>query len=207
VISKLNRLSPAVIAIDLTFVNNSTYDDDLRLLTAIEACKSLVMASAILRYREVEGDHDFEGYMYQTEPHFLLNAKTGFVNALGGHDTENSLSKFSTYVKVNGEIEYHFSVRTAMVYDSLKAFEFVKGNPKIVTVDYKDGKRKFKTFSSSYVRDGKLVHEDISQKIVMLGFLGPGDEDKFFTPLNSNSGRPDMYGLEYLANVVSQVLE
>jgi CHASE2 domain-containing sensor protein len=41
----------------------------------------------------------------------------------------------------------------------------------------------------------------------MIGFLGPGDQDKFITPLNTNPNEPDMYGLEYLANIVAQVLE
>ena len=41
----------------------------------------------------------------------------------------------------------------------------------------------------------------------MLSFLGPGNEDKFFTPLNTDNKNPDMYGIEYLANIVAQVLE
>lgn len=41
----------------------------------------------------------------------------------------------------------------------------------------------------------------------MISFLGPGDEDKFYTPLNTNPGEPEMYDLECLANIVAQVLE
>jgi CHASE2 domain-containing sensor protein len=55
--------------------------------------------------------------------------------------------------------------------------------------------------------NGNITKKDIEGKIVMFGFLGPGNEDKFFSPLNTNPNEPDMYGLEYLANVVAQVLE
>ena len=84
---------------------------------------------------------------------------------------------------------------------------FVRNNPNIVALDHKNGRRKFKTFSSSVVLKGKLTKSDVEGKIVMMGFLGPGNRDKFFTPLNSNPNEPDIYGLEYLANIVAQVIE
>lgn len=51
-----------------------------------------------------------------------------------------------------------------MLIDSLKAIHFVKHNPRIIDVDYKNGKRKFKTFSSSDGLNGKLTKMDIEDK-------------------------------------------
>lgn len=42
----------------------------------------------------------------------------------------------------------------------------------------------------------------------MFGFLGPGGEDKVFSPLNSSAEpiEPDMYGLEFLTRIVEQIV-
>ena len=44
-------------------------------------------------------------------------------------------------------------------------------------------------------------------RIVIFGYLGPWDLNKVVTPLNTGGRKPDMYGVEYLANIVCQVLE
>ena len=44
-------------------------------------------------------------------------------------------------------------------------------------------------------------------KIVLLGFLGPGDDDLFHLYSNEKNRDKTMYGVEYLANIVAQVLE
>jgi CHASE2 domain-containing sensor protein len=200
----INLFNPKVIAIDIQFVNSTESSKDWLLFHGLNKCKSLVMASMIGKYTGEETE--YRGFVEESEPQFLTNAKTGFVNSILERDGFETLKRFSTHEKVNGSIEYHFGVRTAMAFDSLKAIHFVESNPRVIDVDYRYGKRRFKSFSSSDVLSKRLSHEDIEGKIVMLGFLGPGDEDKFFTPLNTNSNEPDMYGLEYLANIVAQVL-
>lgn len=42
---------------------------------------------------------------------------------------------------------------------------------------------------------------------MIVGYLGPTDHDKFVTPLAKNRNKPDMYGMEILANIICQVLE
>ncbi len=204
-ILNINRLNPSVVSVDITFANYSNYEDDLKLLKATNECKALVMATAIRDFKESDLDYNFEGFIFQTEPHFLLNAKTGFTNVI--IDTSNTLIKFSGFEKVVGELEYHFSVRTAMSFDSIKTMSFVRRNPKVIKIDYKEGKRKFRTFSASDVLSYKLKERDIEEKIVMIGFLGPGNEDRFFSPFSKTPNEPDIYGVEYLANIVAQVLE
>jgi CHASE2 domain-containing sensor protein len=96
-----------------------------------------------------------------------------------------------------------------MKFDSASTSRFLKNTPRIVDVNY-DEDRKFKKFTSNDVLAGKVRPEQVQGKIVLFGMLGPGDEDKFFTPLNGakkDRGEPDMYGVEYLARIVAQVLE
>ncbi|MBS1977537.1 MAG: CHASE2 domain-containing protein [Bacteroidetes bacterium] len=138
---------------------------------------------------------------------FPSHAKTGFVSEKGENGWPQT-KRFNTYQKeaFTDQIEYHFSVSTAMCYDSIRAARFVENQPKEVNIDYRNGRR-FAKFSAREVLRGRVSKEDIEGKIVMFGFLGPGDIDKFFTSLNSDPGHPDMYGVEILANIVAQVLE
>lgn len=203
-INIINSLNPKVIAIDLQFSNDTKRKDDYLLLLALEKVKNLVMISVIEDYDGRE--KAYRRFALGSLPEYLLGAKTGFGNTiLEGRPLE--LRKFSVHENVNGGIEYHFAVRTAMAFDSLAAAHFVERSPRIVDIDYDYGKKKFKSFSSSEVLKRAITRADIEGKIVLLGFLGPGDEDKFFTPLNTNPMAPDTYGLEYLACIVAQVLE
>lgn len=62
-------------------------------------------------------------------------------------------------------------------------------------------------FATSDLLNGRLTKKGIDGRIVIFGFLGSGEQDKFFSSLNTNSNEPDMYSLQYLANIVAQVLE
>ena len=206
-IAVINSLNPNVIAIDLQFSNRTKYQNDLRLISELVKCKNLIMVSSVKDYNG--NDVEYRKFTYGSLPEFSIMAKTGFSNTILEEDEFQTLKRFSTHEKVNGSIEYHFAVRTTMEFDSMKTMEFVKNNPRVIDIDYQGGKRKFKVFSDSEVLNKKVSRKDIEGKIVMIGFLGPGDEDKFFTPLNKKAKplKPDMYGVECWANVVAQVLE
>jgi CHASE2 domain-containing sensor protein len=194
VISAINEAKPKVVAIDLHFVDNKGAED-LMLINALNGCKNLVMSSMI---NYLGSGVPIVSNMSSTQ--FMpAQSRSGFVNVLQEEDEFNTVKRFIVSQKTfNGKVEYHFSVRTAMSYDSLKAVRFIGRHNTIAEVDYKQGKRRFKIISS-----------DIVGNIVIIGFLGPGDEDMFYTPLNSNKkpNEPDMYGAEYLANIVAQILE
>jgi CHASE2 domain-containing sensor protein len=205
VLIKIDSLNPKVMGLDVQFIHRSEYESDLKLISALYNCDHLVMGRLIKDYSAE--DVEYSGYI-STAPEFLPeNAHVGFINALLEDDKVQTLRRFSVAETVKGRLEYHFSVRVAMTYDSLRTIRFIEQNPKIVDINYKQRKRNFKSFSSSQVFSGNLLKKDVQGKIVLIGFLGPGNEDKFFTPLNSNAYEPDIYGLEYLAYMVAQVLE
>jgi CHASE2 domain-containing sensor protein len=202
VLAKINLLNPRVVAIDIAFTNYDANEDDRNLSLALRNCRNLVMASTI----EVI-DEDRIYFASASRGEFSpISKKSGFVSALS--DGENRIPReFAIWKRdFNGSIGYHFSVQVARSFDSLKTAEFVNKHPQSVDAYYKRG-RAFKTFLSADVLKSGLLKSDIEGKIIMIGFLGPGDEDKFISPLNRNGKEPDMYGLEYLAHIVAQVLE
>lgn len=208
-IAFINSLRPKVFGIDIQFEERRYDENDRKLIKALWESRNLVMTAIV---HDLGGEIIFSlGSQSEFAPPF---AKTGFVNAFQESDVKGTMKRFKVWDEesvVNGatgsrQIMYQFAVTIALAYDSLKTVGFINSHPQIVDVDYKK-RRKFKKYSAKEVLEGSLTKKDIEGKIVMLGFLGPGNEDKFFTPLSRNRKEPDMYGVEYLATIVAQILE
>jgi len=209
-IDEINMLNPKVISLDIAFRTYAGNADDKSLFFALRRTKTLILPAEISNEGlDYYGREMVSVYRSCAAEFSVPNSKSGFVSAEEEDDVDRPQVPRQFIVWQKGtygeDIYHHFSVTTAMMFDSLKTSSFIRNHERIVDVDYERGNRKFKVFSAHEVLKGKLKKEDIEGKIIMMGFLGPGNEDKFFTPWNS-SGIPDMYGLEYLANVVAQVL-
>lgn len=203
----ISSLNPRVVALDINFRElRDPYQDSL-LIVELGKCKNLVMSSIIDNY---SGENDTTySQLTGTLPEFLTNAKIGFTNAILENDELGTLKRFSCYENVNGLTMYHFAIRTAMTFDSLKVSRFLADKKRIIDVNYKGDETVFKTFSDDDILEKKVKRTDIEERIVLIGYLGPSDEDKFFSPLNKEKQhfKPDMYGVVYLANVIVQILK
>lgn len=159
-----------------------------------------------------------------------LNSYEGFVNldTDAGHQEDLKLCRqFNPAIEVNGKEELAFSVKMAMLFDSVKTKKFLdRGNEKEVinfrgntpdiygaTAGSYSGRYQF--LDADQALDSASFDGDmIRDKIVIFGFHGESLvdrswEDKFFTPLNINyagRSRPDMYGVVVHANAISMIL-
>jgi CHASE2 domain-containing sensor protein len=136
---------------------------------------------------------------------------------------------------INGKRELAFSVRMAMMYDSVKTKKFLardkdeeiinfRGNIEVRQLRINSLKNEetsttnfgtmFFVVDAEDVLTGNVSPELFKDKIVVMGYLGDylGDdawEDKFFTPLNKKLGgraNPDMFGPVVHSNVVAMIL-
>lgn len=205
VIVKIDSLTPGVVGLDIMFNDRTRYEDDLKLISALYSCNNLVMGRLIKNYSTETNYHD---QYVSLPPEFVPeNARYGFINAILNDKEHSMLSRFSVKEMVKNRVEYHFSIRVAMTYDSLKTIDFINSHSRFVEVDFKAKNRDFKVFSSTEVLRNRVVADDIRGKIVLIGFLGPGDEDRFSTPLTKDPTERDIYGLQFLAYIIAQVLE
>ncbi len=197
----IDSLNPNLIAVNLQFSSNKDYKSDSALVDALWGINSLVMASVI------KFQNDEYSFTYGSMPEFVpFQAKTGFANVFLEDDRQ--LKMFSVYEEVEGKNELSFAVQIAMKFDSLRTSQFIERNPKKVTVSYVSKFHIFKKMSINDVLNLKISGETIKDKIVLIGYIGPEEKDKFITPLNTQRWlkKPDMYGLEYIANVILQIL-
>jgi len=206
----LDSFKPRVISIDLQFSLNTDYNSDSALVDVLWNTKNLVMASVIENSNGEYLGTDVEyAFTYGSLPEFIpFKSKTGFINILPEKDEFQTLKKFSVYEKVEGKTEYNFAIQTAMVFDDIKTIDFIRVNSKIVDVIYKDNSSKTVKISIYDLINNKIPKEYIANKIILLGYLGPANKDKYFTPMNRQNPpkSPDMYGLEYLVHIILQVI-
>lgn len=205
----LNGLNAKVIALDIAFPEYSGNKSDNDLIAAIERAKNVVLPSQLHNSgKDYYGKEIISVVSTCALPIVPLYVRNGFVSAeREGINGTRIPSKVMLWVKdYTGENYYHFSVVTAMAYDSLKAIKYIQSHPQITDVDFSVRNHGFRVFSGADLRNDAVRKADIEGKIVVMGFFGPADTDKFVSPLNTNDDKPDMYGMEYLARIIGQVL-
>lgn len=203
-LSILKSYSPKIIAIDLQFSDEDQRSTEL--IDVLGECGNIVMRSEIEGYEERL--EEYPNFKTGILPKLPPNAKTGFVSLIQENDAFFTVKKFSSWERVNGNIEYQFGVRTAISLDSAKAMDFVRTHPKINDINFHSGK-KFKTFEITDIINGKVSKVDIEDKIVLLGLLGPGFTDRFYSGAierGNGSFVPDMFSAEFHAHIILQIL-
>ncbi|QOI97220.1 MAG: CHASE2 domain-containing protein [Flammeovirgaceae bacterium] len=242
-IINLSKHKPKVIGLDIIFscdwLQDSTicpqaYDTmgNMYFAYAIQQAGNVVMAHKLQQTAKLVkkfGDIDVYDSIEHTYPTLMPGAYEGFVNleTEAAHQEDlKACRRFNPKMMVNGQRELAFSVRMAMIYDSVKTNRFLARDNELEVINYKGNIVDWhgaSNYAGRYIvldwdqalDTTQFVGEMIKDKIVIMGFLG-GDltdtswDDKFFTPLNkkyAGKARPDMYGVVVHANIVSMILE
>lgn len=242
-IINLSKHKPKVIGLDIIFscdwLQDSTicpqaYDTmgNMYFAYAVQQAGNVVMAHKLQQTKKLIkefGDIDVYDSIEHTYPNLMPGAYEGFVNleTEAAHQEDlKACRRFNPQMMVNGQRELAFSVKMAMIYDSVRTNRFLARDKPTEVINYKgnivDWHEASNYAGRYFVLDWdqaldttQFVGEMIKDKIVIMGFLG-GDltdtswDDKFFTPLNkkyAGKARPDMYGVVVHANIVSMILE
>lgn len=81
-----------------------------------------------------------------------------------------------------------------------------------IRINYTRRLKQFICLDGSELLKTNINDFDLPGKIILLGYLGPGEEDKHFTPLRLvneeyKDNEPDTYGLVIIANEIRTILE
>lgn len=203
--------SPAVVGVDLMFVDEMDATVDEKLATA--AAKGDVVFATNTVYR-TKYEHDEAGkYTYDTrniefieEPYDSLKAVStlGFSNASLSKDGVVRTSL--TSVDFNNEKKYSFSHEIYRLYQ--KARGLLVDEPKVDGLNqfqffYTGNPGEFQHFSWLDVAQEKIPKSIFKDKIVIIGAWAPGFQDAYHTAINRGKV---MYGCEVHANIVEAYL-
>lgn len=243
-IMNLNRYNPKVIGLDIIFACDGGLRDSVNCPQAYDTLSNMIFAGAVqeaqgrmVLAQELKqtkklvmemGDVAIYDSIEHTDAELLGNAYEGFVNLETEAADQEDLKvcrSFPPSMMVNGKQELAFSVKMAMLYDSVKTKKFLARNKSSEIINYKGNIvdwHNASNFAGRYmVLDWDQALDTsmfaggmIKDKIIIMGFLGAdlrdtSWDDKFFTPLNKNyagKSRPDMYGDVVHANIVSMII-
>jgi CHASE2 domain-containing sensor protein len=243
-IRNLNMFKPKAIGLDIIFSCDGGLYDSINCPQFYDTLSNMIFAGAVeeatgrmvLAHKlwqtkglvEKRGDVAIYDSLEHTDEHLRIGAYEGFVNLETDAEHQEDLKvcrRFPPAVTVNGKTEIAYSVRLAMLFDSVKTKKFLSRNKDSEIINYRGNIVDWHGASNYAGRYAVLDWDQaldtsmfvggmIKDKIVIMGFLGAdlrdtSWDDKFFTPLNkkyAGKSRPDMYGPVVHANIVSMIL-
>ncbi|MBX2942993.1 MAG: CHASE2 domain-containing protein [Cyclobacteriaceae bacterium] len=242
-ISLISQYHPKVIGVDVFFNCPSNLRDTIScpaladpmgnymLAQAIKDAGNVVLVSKVLQSDSLfnEGIVDQYDSLRRTDLDIRGNAMEGFANLETDAEDQESFKTCRSFVPripmIHGDTALAFSVKIAMLYDSVKTKKFLARNNYSETINYRGNildLHNASAFSGRYfaldwyqaLDPEYVLPELIKDKIVILGYMGDDFDDtswddKFFTPLNkqyAGKTNPDMYGPVVHANIISMIL-
>jgi CHASE2 domain-containing sensor protein len=241
-IMTLSQFNPKVIALDILFACPGGLTDSVNCPAAYDTLSNMMLGMAIQGANTVVAEklHQTKALIrefgdvaiYDSIQHNDISlrgdAHEGYVNLVTDAEHQEDLKVCRTLnpaIKVNDKTELAFSTMIAMLYDSVKAKNYLERNNETETINYRGNIVDWHGASSYPGRYAVLdwdqaldttqfITDMIKNKIIVMGYLGDdlrdtSWDDKFITPLNINYAgktRPDMYGVVVHANAVSMIL-
>ena len=243
-IRNLNMFKPKAIGLDIIFSCDGGLYDSINCPQAYDTLNNLIFAGAVEEATgrmvlaeklwqtknlvDQFGDVAIYDSLEHTDEYLRKGAFEGFVNLETDAEHQEDLKvcrRFPPSVTVNGKTEVAYSVKLAMLFDSVKTKKFLNRNKSSEIINYRGNIVDWHGASNYAGRYAVLdwdqaldtssfVGAMIRDKVVIMGFLGrdlrdTSWDDKFFTPLNkkyAGKTRPDMYGPVVHANIVSMIL-
>jgi CHASE2 domain-containing sensor protein len=250
----VSKYKPKVIGIDSYFNCEGGMRDTVNCPQLLDTMGNLLLSNAIQEAGNVvlvskfhqsmasfrTGAIEVYDSMEFSDPIFQDFAQSGFANlptankAVYQEDVK-ICREFVPKMPIGETEQLAFSVKLAMMYDSVKTMRFLRRGKERESVNYRGNVEvqdvriasiKSKEIATTkrpvlfYALDvDQVLNEDfipgiITDNIVVFGYLGsylgdPAWNDKFFTPLNKKvAGRanPDMFGVVVHANIISMIL-
>ena len=192
----IDSCKPALIAVDVWFIKEKDSLQDSKLIDALKTIKKDILSYAL----------DSLGNPVKSHKKF---SSLAFDDGLAVLKETNGLSdRFIPVRKIKNHIHEHFALKIVRHWKPDFDYKF-KVN-KSISVNFTRTVNQYKYVHGEDINKD-LVADIFKDKIVMLGYLGPSDEDKHFTPLrfvkNYPDKAPDTYGVVILANAVRTILD
>ncbi len=190
-IDDIAKCKPKIIAIDAIFEEKDSIDHgDSVLINSIAKAGNVILSSVIKGYDIISSDSLF------------LKASKAQGVIIYGLDEEDLVSKFKTFVSTKDQIHMSYPVSIVSYYD-LERMENIMNQTK--------GNQYYEIgFDNSITVGDTLAHDLIPQKcsqmqdkIVLLGYLGPLDEDSYLTRADKNKRT---YSTIITANIIMNIL-
>ena len=190
-ILELDSCQPAAIAVNAVFVNEKDKFGDSVLQQALRLAKN-----DILVYGGVDRSHS-KFQQYADSGHIQFKEVGGVY------------SHIFPLVTMHGKI--HEDIALTILKKWKPGFEIDIKADRSIPVKFQRTQQQFLNLYIDTEDYGNLDRENLKGKIFIVGYLGPTEEDKYYTPFSFfeefRSGGPDSYGIIIIANAVRTLLD
>lgn len=192
----LEKCSPSVVGIDIVFAQEKQFTEDSILASAFEKLKNDIYASAITstggQIRSIEKIRKFAD-------------AEGYIN----FDKRDGISShFVPITNLDGRVFESFALQVFKKWKPEFKYDFTPDQS--IPILFQRTLKQYYYFVQKDLLDSNVCYF-LKNKIVLVGNLGPGNEDKQYTPIRSNDkdqeGKPDTYDLVIQANAIRTILE
>jgi hypothetical protein len=193
---QLEKCKPLLIGVDALFVEKREPSKDSALEHAFAVIKNDVIAYRFDSTGKVEGAVEEFRSKASGEGYINLGRENGIVNS------------FTPIREVNGAIYESFALNIIKLWKPSFRLSILPN--KSIPIRFKRFQEDFYYFEKPNLEESD-VRELLSNKIVLVGYLGPSSEEKHFTPLRSKlktlDNAPDTYGVVIYANAIRTLME
>lgn len=192
-IQEISKCNPKVIGINFLFIGEKDAICDSALRTSIVNSDKVVLIEGFENGTHVESDQKF------TDAAFL----TGLKGLIEGED--EITRQYFRLIDHRGKWELSFPFLLALQLDKTRAAELSsKVSPQNYPIHLYHRIDEFTVldYNTDFPRDCDLLEE----KIVIVGYLGPNEEDIFQIPVTEKSS-DTAYGTVILANIILDILK
>jgi CHASE2 domain-containing sensor protein len=195
---KIDSLNPVLIGIDVFFKSKKSEREDSVLIKALQKIDNDILSSGL------NSENKFE----ESEPMF-----TQFVKEKGVLKYDRTLGLISNMTPIPRiENKPYESFAYKIVKNWKPGFKSVIMINQQIPINYQRPLEKFLRLDGSFLLETNITDFDLKNKVFLLGYIGPGNEDKYSTPLRFvdkelEHNEPDTYGLVIIANQIRTILE
>lgn len=192
----IDSCKPVVIGIDAWFIDDKDSMQDAQLHAALKYIQNDILAYTL----------DSAGYpLYSNKKFRTLVSDEGLVKIVSHNDLSSDIIPIEL---INNEPHEIFSLKIIRHWKPMFKHSLKLNKP--IPINFTRTLRQFSHFEGRELRE-KNVCEYVKNKVVLLGYIGPSNEDKHFTPIRNvrvyKAGEPDTYGLVIIANEIRTILE
>jgi len=213
-VNKVSESNPRIVVLDfrLTELNDPLIDSIFKKSIENNNVK-FVFTTSIKEIYFTKGVAEFTGELKRSTNSFF---KVG--EYLEGHTDsfyENKYDKpvmtsYPLSIRLKDEVSQHASILTAFYIDSLKTQKYISDH-KNYEADLSLSKARINQYLTVDIPFGEIDSyswQKLTDKIVIMGYIGPTFEDKKYTHLNDNDFKePDTYGPFLVAEIISNILK
>ncbi|HKB43670.1 MAG TPA: CHASE2 domain-containing protein, partial [Chitinophagaceae bacterium] len=195
---KIDSLKPIVIGIDVLLDKEKDSKQDSILIAALKKINNDILVYSI---------NQNEKYSHSRPEFTSLVDEEGFLKY---EKTFGLVSNMTPIIKLENEIQESFALKIVKHW-KINFLPNINVN-QTIPIDYTRTIKQILHIDGTELLSRNIDDFDMNNKVILLGYTGPGSEDKYSTPLRFLEGEkdhdePDTYGLIIIANEIRTLLK